>query len=339
MAFPTVVFGTASVTAPSTVTFTPGSSIPAGGYYLYIVATVNIGPTPMDIGFIYTNQYGVLKTTTVTTSVLGGTTSGTHIRVALNAGDTGIQSLVGLNSFNGGTAGDALSFESWNEGTGSQPFDYTLSDPIDRSIPGTFLPEPIIAQFDGNSFDPTIIIPDFYISEPPNVVMDITASNLVAFIPELIIDRGINIKDEDVSVRDMVGWIPETLTRTFTGLDFFIFKSWLESVVGQVVSGYITNTNNEIIANAIKLVLVSTATADVDTVTTVDPATGLYQAAIKNVVYDQRYIIIKAGIKVTSLEGGGIPTTVDGTQKLSIPYNIQFACPTVICDFDMTRKQ
>lgn len=339
MAFPTVVFGTASITAPSTITFTPGSSIPTGGYYLYILPTVNIGSAPMDIGFTYTNQYGVLKTTTVTTSVLGGTTSGTRIRVALNAGDIGIQSLIGINSFGGGTAGETLSFESWNEGTGSQPFDYTLSNPIDRSLPGTFLPEPIIAQFNGSSFDPSTIIPDFYISEPPNVVMDITGSNLVAFIPKLIIDRGIDIKDETVSVRDMVDWIPETLTRTITGLDFFIFKSWLESVVGQVVSGYITNTNNEIIANAIKLVLVSTTTADVDTITTVDPVTGLYQAAIKNVVYDQRYIIIKAGVKVASLEGGGTPTVVDGTQKLSIPYNIQFACPTVICDFDMTRKQ
>jgi hypothetical protein len=292
----------------------------------------------MDIGFTYINQYGVEKTTTVSTSVVGGTTSGTHIRVALNAGDTGIQSLVGISSFNGGTAGDALSFESWNEGTGSQPFDYTLSDSIDRSIPGTYLPEPIIAQFNGNSFDPSTIIPDFYTAGPPGIVMGTTASDIVAFIPELMIDRGINIKDEPVSVRDMVGWIPETLTRTFIGLDFFIFKSWLESVVGQVVSGYITNTNNEIIANAIKLVLVSTTTADVDAITAVDPVTGLYQAAIKNVIYDQRYIIIKAGVKVTSLEGGGIPTVVDGTQKLSIPYNIQFSCPTVICDFDITRK-
>jgi hypothetical protein len=304
MAFPTVVFGTGSVTAPNTLTFTPGSSIPSGGYFLYIVPTVNIGSTPMDIGFIYMDQYGALNTTTVTTSVIGGTTSGTHIRVALNTGDTGIQSLVGIASFNGGTVGDNLSFESWNEGTGSQPFDYTLSDPINRSIPGTFLPEPIIDQFDGNSFDPSIIIPDFYTAEPSNIVMSTIASDLVAFIPDLMIDRGIDIKDETVSVRDMVGWIPETLTRTITGLDFAIFKSWLESVVGQVVSGYITNTNNEIIANAIKLVLVSTTTADVDTITSIDPVTGLYQTAIKNVVYDQRYIIIKAGVKVASLEGG-----------------------------------
>lgn len=339
MAFPTVVFGAILVTAPSTATFTPGSSIPTGGYYLYIVPTVNIGSTPMDIGFIYTNQYGVEKTTTVTTSVLGGTTSGTHIRVALNSGDTGIQSLVGIASFGGGTAGDNLSFESWNEGTGSEPFGYTLSDPIDRSLPGTFLPEPIITQFDGSSFDPSSIIPDFYIAEPPSMVMDIIGSDLVAFLPDLMIDRGIDIKDEPIVSRDMVDWIPETLTRTLTGLDFFVFKSWLESVVGQVVSGYITNTNDEIIANAIKLVLVSTTTVDVDTITTVDPVTGLYQAAIKNVVYDQRYIIIKAGVKVTSLEGGGTPIVVDGTQKLSIPYNIQFSCPTVICDFDMSRKQ
>ena len=338
MAFVTVIFGTGSVTVPGSITFTPGSSIPSGGYYLYIVPTVNIGPNPIDIGFTYTNQYGVLKTTTVTTSILAGTTSGSHIRVALNAGDTGIQSLSSISYFGGGTAGDALSFESWNEGTGSQPFDYTLSDVINRSIPGTFLPEPIIAQFNGNSFDPSSITPDFYTAAPPSIVMDTIWSDLVAFLPDLMIDRGINIKDESIVSRNMVDWIPEPLTRTLTGLDFFVFRSWLESVVGQVVSGYILNTQGEVILNAIKLVLVSTTTADVDTVTSVEPVTGLYQAAIKNVVYDQRYIIIKAGVKVTSLEGGGTPTVVDGTQKLSIPYNIQFACPTVICDFDMTRK-
>ena len=72
----------------------------------------------------------------------------------------------------------------------------------------------------------------------------------------------------------------------------------------------------------------------------VDPATGLYQAFIKNISYTDRYVIVQAGVgKYTSLKGGGTPIYIDGSRTLPIPYNLQFECPTIECDFDLTRKQ
>lgn len=124
---------------------------------------------------------------------------------------------------------------------------------------------------------------------------------------------------------------------------FSIFKTWLESVVGQVVSGYIQSINEDTIKNAFSLVLMSTISTDItpggtSIVANVNPDTGLYQTFLKEVIYDKRYVIIKIGIKSIALEGVGVPTTIDGSKKLPSPYNLQFACPVKNCDFTITRK-
>jgi hypothetical protein len=109
-----------------------------------------------------------------------------------------------------------------------------------------------------------------------------------------------------------------------------------------VTSGYIQNINGETIKNAFTMILMSSPTIDVPagvtTTTTVNPNTGLYQAFLKKVVYDKRYIIIKVGLKNVALESAGIPTVVDGNQTLPSPYNVQFACPVIDCEFNITRK-
>lgn len=345
MTFPTVTFGSISVTGSGTYTYTDGGSISTGGFILYIVPTINIGAAGIDIGFTYINQFGMTKTTSVSTAVASGTTSGTHVRVVLEPGDTGIRDLIGINYFAGGTAGDNLSFQSWNEGLGAPAFDLILTDSFDRSVPGSFMVEPYLFQFTGNAHDLLSVIPELYYSNP-QVQMELPSLNLVAYLPELAIDRGIPIREEVVTkTTGIIEWITEPTTRTLTGYEFVLFKSWLESIVGQVVSGYITNMSNQIIYNAIKLVLISpTAStgqpAGISDALPVDPVTGLYQAFVKNVSYTDRYVIIQAGVgKYTSLIGGGTPTYIDGSKTLSIPYNLQFACPTIECDFDVTRKQ
>jgi|SRR3972149_1588573 len=124
---------------------------------------------------------------------------------------------------------------------------------------------------------------------------------------------------------------------------YYMFGTWLESVVGQVVSGYVHNVDGQVIRNAFSMVLMSTARTEitpggVSTVANVNPNTGLYQTFLKQVIYDKRYIIIKIGIKNIALEGAGIPAYIDGSQKLDIPYNLQFGCPIIDCDFNITRK-
>ena len=345
MAFPTVTFGSILVTGPGAYTYTDGGSISAGGFRLFVVPTTNVGSAGIDIGFTYVNQFGVTKTTTVSTAIAAGTTSGSHIQVVLEPGDTGIQNLINISVFTGGTTGDTLSFQSWNEGLGAPAFSLTLTDSFDRAAPGSFMLEPYLFQFTGNTYDLSFVIPELYYSNP-QIQMKLFSTDFVGYLPELEIERAILVREEPITkTTGIIEWITEPTMITITGHEFVLLKSWLESIVGQVVSGYVTNTQNQIIMNAVKLVLVSSTTSTsqpggISDGLPIDPNTGLYQAFIKGVVYDDRYIIIQAGAaKYTSLKGGGTPSVIDGSKSLPIPYNLQFACPTIECDFDLTRKQ
>jgi len=131
--------------------------------------------------------------------------------------------------------------------------------------------------------------------------------------------------------------------RQLTARRLAFLKTWLESVVGQVVSGYVQNLSGDVIRNAFSMILMSTIPTEISPggasiVSNVNPDTGLYQAFFKSIIYDKRYIIIKIGLKNVALEGAGVPPFIDGSQKLEIPYNLQFACPIIDCDFNITRK-
>lgn len=352
MTFATTVFGTGIVTTPGNMTFTKLGSIPSGGFRLFIVPTKNVGSNGIDIGFVYINQFGVLKITSVTTAVAPTTTAGTHIQAVLEAGDTGIRELMSATiNPAGGTVADSLSFESWNEGLGRSPYDISKTDPFDRAMPGAHVYEPYIGEWKGIDYPFLSVIPTpWYMSPSIPIPIQVFENRapITGWLPDVIIDRPTmailwDFADDLGARKEIVSWISEPLSgRDITGKPFFVFKSWLESVVGQVLSGYVQNVNGEIIKNAFSMILISpptdtnpsgvTATADVN------PDNGLYQAFLKKVVYDKRYIIVKIGIKNIALEGAGIPTVVNGNQQLSLPYNLQFACPVKDCDFTITRK-
>lgn len=346
MTFQTVVYGTGVVTGPGAVNYSDGSSIPSGGYRLFIVPTKNLGNNPIDIGFTYVNQFGEIKTSSVTTAIAPNTTAGTHVQVVLESGDTGIRDLIEVSIFVGGSSGDNLSFESYNEGTGRPPIEIAKTEPFDRTVPGSHIFEPYLGLYKGKTIIIPSLTPELYFSNPAILPMQLVRSSITEFISELIINRGITSITIDFSRAEMVSWISEPLSmREFTGKDFFIFRSWLESVVGQVLSGYVTNTQNQIIKNAISLIMMSTAKTETapggaSMIGDVDANTGLYQAFLKKLIYDKRYIIVQVATgKSVALEGAGIPAVVDGTKQLPIPYNLQFACPIINCDFDVTRKQ
>lgn len=346
MTFPTVKFGRIVVTGAG-FNYIDGSSIPSGGFRLFIVPITDVGAAGIDIGFTYVNQFGVTKTTTVSTAIGSGTTFGTHIQVVLEPGDTGIRDVIAISYFAGGTPGDNLSLESWNEGLGRPPIVFGHTDIFDRTLPGAHIFEPILLpEWKGKSFDPIYVTPVMYYSNPGIIPpIRFNSSMITDFSPEVIIDRATITKAIEWSKRnDIVSWIPEPLSgNRYAGKPYFVFKSWLESVVGQVLSGYIQNVDGQVIKNAFSMILMSTTPTEItpggtSTTADVNPDTGLYQAFLKKVVYDQRYIIVKVGIKNIALEGAGIPVVVDGTKQLSIPYNLQFACPVKNCDFTITRK-
>ncbi len=336
MTFPTIVFGTGSVPLPGNITFTPGSSISAGGYSLFIVPQLNIGPSGLDLSFTYTNQFGVQKTTSVATSVAGITTAGTHIQVILEPGDSGIQSLISV-SLTGGNVGDSLSFQSWNEGSGrpNMPVSYSTT------LTGTYLPEPTLIRSINVSLIDKILADPVLLSSNPviQVPIPLVNSNIIAFSPDVIVNRDLVSNDFVTQIADIVGWSPNPYgERTFNGISIQTIKSWLESVVGQVLSGYVTNINSQIILNAFSLVLISSSTPGASTTSDVNPNTGFYQAFLKSIVYDERYIIVKIGLENIALTGAGLPSVVDGTTELPEPYNLQFACPVKNCDFTVTRQ-
>ncbi len=340
MTFSTVVFGSISVTSPGSVVFTPGNSISSGGLRLFIVPTINVGNKSIDIGFTYINQFGVQNTTAVTTPVAANTTSGTHVQVVLETGDTGIQRVISIFvNPGGGSAGDIFNLESWNEGLGAPAFE------IMRTIPDLYYSNPQV-QMDFLNLNL-----EGYLQEPMidrNLLTRdeqiIKSDGILEWISEPMMNRGITSRDEQIIKSDgTLEWISEPTLRTFIGYEFILFRSWLESVVGQVISGYVHNLSGEVITNAFSLILMSTAQTETtpggtSTVSNVNPSTGLYQTFLKQVIYDKRYIIIKIGLKNVVLEGAGIPTYVNGSQTLTIPYNLQFACPVIDCDFNITRK-
>jgi len=124
MTFDTVVFGSFKVGTG----FTDGSVITGGGLRLFIKPTKNIGNAPLDVTVTYVDQFGnTAEVTTVSTSVPGSTTSGSHIQVSLNAGDSGVQDVTNI-TVTGGTVGDEFNVESWNEGLGKSPYVLAKAD-------------------------------------------------------------------------------------------------------------------------------------------------------------------------------------------------------------------
>lgn len=359
MAFSKVVFGNINIISPGNATFTDGSSIPTGGLRLFIVPTINVGNNGIDLGFTYINQFGTQKTTSVTTAVAPNTTSGSHVQVVLEAGDTGIQDIISVAiNPGGGSTGDSLSFESWNEGIGRPPIPITSTEPFNRAavypdgIPAHIF-EPYIGLWKGKSFemlDTFPLVPIMYYSDPQIPVPIIFSKSAITdWIPEVMTGREmaailVQLADNVNARKEIVSWVAEPLSgHDYNARMLSIFRSWIESVVGQVLSGYVQNVDGQVIKNAFSVVLMSTAptvTSPGGTSTTADtnPDTGLYQAFLKKVVYDSRYLIVRVGLKNVALQGAGIPAIVDGNQQLPLPYNLQFACPVKNCDFTITKK-
>jgi len=92
-------------------------------------------------------------------------------------------------------------------------------------------------------------------------------------------------------------------------------KTWSESVVGIVMSGYVRDQDNAIITNGVKIVLESTWVFGKDTMGAVNPDTGFYQIFVKDAKYDKRHLILQVSGKTTnlSLSEYGSPEILDAT--------------------------
>lgn len=113
MSFEAVVFGTYVIGTG----YTQGDSIPKGGYQPYIVITNEVGSNAFDVSITYVDQHGNTDTTVVSTAVSAYTQAGTYVKMVLKNGDSGVREITAV-TVTGGTAGDAFTLESYNEGLG-----------------------------------------------------------------------------------------------------------------------------------------------------------------------------------------------------------------------------
>ena len=343
MSFPTVIFGTGAVTSPGSITYTDGVSIIGTGYRLFILTKKNMGPNGADFGFTYRNQFGELKTTSITTAVAPYTTAGTRIQAVLEAGDVGVQDVVNATIIKG-NAGDEFSFESWNEGSGRSPLEIDYTIPFDRTASGAHLEDPFANIFKGRIIEALKSVPILYYSNPAiKVPIEIKKSGFVAWIADVIVNRGIPARFIDPSFTKgiVVLRVLEPLSnRVFAGKVIDFLRTWLESVVGQVVSGYVTNTKGDVIKNATTVIIISSGRSEFNQAGNVNADTGLYQLFIKGVIYDKRYLMVKVSVtKTVALDSAGEPAQIDGTKPLPTPYDLMFNCPVSNCDFNVTRKK
>jgi hypothetical protein len=138
----------------------------------------------------------------------------------------------------------------------------------------------------------------------------------------------IMIKGNDVS------FLIETLSeRQWIAKYWVFFKSWIESVVGQVVSGYVRDQDENIILDGIKIVITSSVTSGTDQMNPVNPTTGFYQIFVKNTKYDNRYLLVNKEGKTFDLAYStyGLPAIIDGTIKVPSPQDMHFWKPEAIC--------
>lgn len=128
-------------------------------------------------------------------------------------------------------------------------------------------------------------------------------------------------------------WLQDTLSgRTFIRRLILLVATFSETVVGQVLSGYVRDQNDTIIPGT-KVIITSTYSIGLDQMGTVNPDTGFYQVFVKNTKYDGRSVIVAVegksfGVSYTKY---GAPDLLDGTTKLASPQDLYFWKPDAIC--------
>jgi len=128
-------------------------------------------------------------------------------------------------------------------------------------------------------------------------------------------------------------WIPECLSgRTFNRREILLIKTYSETTVGQVLSGYVRDQNENIIPGT-KVIITSTYAIGLDQMGTVNPDTGFYQVFVKNTKYDGRSVIVGLDGKSFSVSYTkyGTPALLDGTTQLASPQDMHFWKPDQIC--------
>jgi hypothetical protein len=105
-----------------------------------------------------------------------------------------------------------------------------------------------------------------------------------------------------------------------------------QAVVGIVISGYVVDQTESVITDAVAVVLESSEKPSSIVVGNVNPATGFYQVAIKDAVYDKRSLIVEDSVSDINiaLKKYGNVSSYDGRVHDLPNQNMQFWVSNVL---------
>jgi hypothetical protein len=121
----------------------------------------------------------------------------------------------------------------------------------------------------------------------------LTHANRDAFEPEPLSNREMIPKIlQFIRALDQ-SWLEESLSGRLENAKRIRFsRAWLDSLVGQVVSGHVRDQDNSLLQNAFKVMLTSSFSFGKDIMGDVDPQTAVYQVFMKDTIYDRSFLLV-----------------------------------------------
>ncbi len=115
-------------------------------------------------------------------------------------------------------------------------------------------------------------------------------------------------------------WLAESLSGRLENAKTIRYsKSWLESLVGQVVSGHVRDQDNSLLQNAFKVLLTSSFSFGKDIMGDVDPVTAVYQIFMKDTIYDKSFLLVNdPSLKKDLLYRQYGSLSLDGRQRIDV---------------------
>jgi hypothetical protein len=307
-----VYAGDFTVTAPDTGKYKKGQSFPGAGYgWLQIKVMDNVGGSDINVTVSYVDQGGNAEIANTPTLIPASTYKDTFIDVILNPGDLGAREVTDA-SITGGVAGDIFEFHL---------FYFSKSIGSQKSVKELFLIETQSGRVGtGKAVDENKSFTDQAINPQIQSPVPVLKVDKVFFEPEPLTGTEFIMKMQGFIRCLYHAWLAETLAgRVHNSRIIRNYRAWLESVVGQVVSGHVRDQDNSLIQNAFKVLLTSSFSFGRDIMGDVDPQTAVYQVFMKDTIYDRSFLLVNdPNLKNDLLYRQHGSLSLDGRERIDV---------------------
>lgn len=307
-----VYAGDFTVTAPDTGKYKKGQSFPGAGYgWLQIKVMDNVGGSDINVTVSYVDQDGNAEIANTPTLIPASTYKDTFIDVILNPGDLGAREVTDA-SITGGVAGDVFEFHL---------FYFGKSIGARSSLKYSFIAETQSGRIGtGKAVDGSKSIQPTGANPRIQVPILLTHADRSAFEPEPLSSRELIPKIMQFIRSLDQAWLEETLSGRLANAERIVFsRAWLESLVGQVVSGHVRDQDNSLLQNAFKVLLTSSFSFGKDIMGDVDTQTSVYQVFMKDTIYDRSFLLVNdPSLKKDLLYRQHGSLNLDGRQRIDV---------------------